>query len=152
MISDWVEVKRGVKITHDLKTVPLEIKIVPVVDNKASNVDVLFYDSNGKYVGQFYFKFSTPPQYSIYGCNSGRVTNWSVPPNESGTEATVMIRKSGKGDNTKLELHYNNEPAFQFMILSSLCSNAKSKNYYGDVGAVQFYRSDTGSRYYRLFS
>ena len=57
---------RNVQIPYDLEKYPLEIRTDSRAGDSNANVDILFHDANGNYIGQLYFGFSLYDN-SIYG-------------------------------------------------------------------------------------
>ena len=139
--------ERSIKIRHDLESVPLEIKTDAVIGTETDNVDILFYDSQAKYIGQFFFKFSSP-RYHIYGCTGGeRSFQDEFPDDKPGTPTIIKITKTGTGDATRLGMFYNEVQVLDFLVSTSTCSN---QNFYGDVEKIEFYQFDKGLKYYKL--
>jgi hypothetical protein len=144
--SGWLAVQRGVPIDHDLETIPLEIKTDSTIGSEDKMRIELHNPQESNPVG-FYLKFTSPPQYYVWLCNSS-YTNFptNLPAATDKIWRLTLTRTSG----IRLIIHCNEEEVLNYLVLDSTCSEKNWDTYWNRMlTKIEFDSKDTASDFYR---
>jgi hypothetical protein len=134
------------KIDYDLETTPLEIKTDSMIGSE-DKMRIGLHNSHGNNPVGFYFKFTSPPQYLVWLCNSS-YTNFptNMPAAIDKIWRLTLTRTSGN----RLVIHCNEKEVLNILMSDSTCSERNWSAYWTrKVTKIEFDSKDTASDFYR---
>ncbi|XP_063686416.1 uncharacterized protein LOC134820124 [Bolinopsis microptera] len=142
-VSNWLPVKREVKIEWDLESTPLEIRTNSVLGSD-NMVYVDFYSAGGEFAGAVALFFTSTPQYNLSWCTSS--TNFPVNLPSTADKVWRITRTAG----VRVVIHCNEVEVLNIMISLATCDGSWWSTIWNtDVAKIKFSSSDTASDYYR---
>jgi hypothetical protein len=137
---------RSLFLPIDLETTPLEIKTDSTLGSK-DMVGMRLYNSRDVHAGGFYLRFTTPPQYYVWYCNT-TYTNFptKIPAATDKIWRITLNRTSG----IRLIIQCNEEEVLNFLPSDSTCSEKSWNAHWNlNIKKIEFDSKDTASDFYR---
>ena len=144
--SGWIAVQREVEIDFNLEQYSLNI----TTDSTLGSNDKVFvnlYTSQGDYVGELHFYFTSTPRYRISFCSLD-YTNFptNLPSDNDKVWRVTLTRTSG----IRLVVHCNEVEVLNTMISDTTCGDGRWSTYWSrEVAKIKFSPADTASDYYQ---
>ena len=143
--SGWIAVQRDVMIESNPEEYSLNITTDSTLGSD-DKVYVMFYTSQGDYVGSLRLYFTSPPQYYIGFCKSSTNFPTNLPPDNDKVWRVTLTRTSG----IRLVIHCNEEEVLNILMSDSSCGDSRwSKSWSREVAKIKFPSYDTASDYYQ---
>ena len=124
----WKAVELGVKIPHNLQTTPLRIKTNSAAGSE-EKMEVTLYTAgrdDSKPAGWVFFKFSSPPQYSLGWCMDSIVDLPSELPRDINKEWVIT-----KFPGPRITVQCNEVTVLDFLLSNDTCNAVYWNDFYG---------------------
>ncbi|KAL5247615.1 hypothetical protein ACHWQZ_G019482 [Mnemiopsis leidyi] len=148
--SDWKSVQTGVEISHDLESIPFEIK----TDGTAGSNKKLFIEffgvTAGDPVGGFLINFYASPKFKVLRCMESEKVfpdSVSLPSNPINTWKIKWLRTSKE---KRVVVHCNDVEVVNVIISDTECNdNVWRSSWSADIKKLKFNGGDTASKHYK---
>ena len=146
IITGWIAVQPWVQIDFNPEQYSLNIKTDSTLGSN-DEVIVYLYTSQGDYVGELHFYFTSTPRYRISYCSLD-YTNFptNLPSDNDKVWRITLTRTSG----IRLVVHCNEVEVLNILMSDSTCGASSWSTFWSrEVAKIKFYSRGTASDYYQ---